>query len=173
MFDKEAIEFSIKTAHEAAECYTEVVNSRPDIFDVKFVAVWTESHQDLFNALLEVIRANEGKKDIDAFAMIANFLVELMDTLKYELYEIDYLMQGGKKPFLCMSDLCVLYTKLFNKSILPDRAKVYMKHFDLQPEFYFKNYSQDMSPLRCVMALEDSGIKIVNNADFQLGGVSL
>jgi len=161
-FDSNAKEFAISKALEIERYYVSIIEDRDDIFDPRFVKVWKKNHILKLNLVLDILNKLEGMSDIEAFSTVVNTLIEMMDSIKFELYEMDYLISGGTTPFLCMTDLCILVAQEFKLFILPERAKMYIEEFGIEDGFVFKNYSQEINPMVYLQALDDAGIKINN-----------
>ena len=163
VFDTEAKDFAIKKAIEVEKYYMDIIRTKSEIFDSEIAEVWESVHIEKFSNILEILSELEGTSDIEAFSTIVAILIEMLDTLKFELYEIDYLVNDGEDPFLCMTDLCIISTQQYGKFLLPIRAKIYNERFNIKEEgFIFKNYSQEINPITYLQALEDDGIKISN-----------
>ena len=170
IFEQKDVEYATNEINITREYYRSTVDSRDDIFDRSFVSVLNRIDDLKFKDSEMFITECSGKSLIDTFASVSNFLIEIIDTLKFELYEIDYLINGGKKPFLCMTNLCVLYETKLHSTPLVDRALVYIDEFNISNGFIFKNYSQEMSPVKCLESIQKANIKINNNTDLELGG---
>lgn len=162
LFDENARLFAHESAETARDYYFNTILKHDEIFKKEVVDVWTDLHNDKFSMLLNVLGSCVGMKDIDAFSYIVNTLTEAMDALKFELYEIDYLLENGKRPFLCLSDMSLVILRDFNKNQLLFRAGVYKKHFDISDSFVLKNYSQEHNPIVFIRELENNGITINN-----------
>ena len=162
LFNENARLFSDESAITARDYYLKTIEEHPSIFKKEVVDVWMDLHNDKFAMLRKVLEGCVGMRDIDAFSYIVNTLTEAMDALKFELYEIDYLLENGKRPFLCLSDLSLVVLRDFNENQLLFRAGVYKKHFNISDTFILKNYSQEHNPIVFVRELEDNGIIIEN-----------
>lgn len=162
IFDKNAVDFAINTMNEVDSYIVSLVETRSDVFDHKIATPWRMIRISQVDLVEKVIRSTEELRDIEAFSTIANVIIEMIDTLKFQLYEIDYLVNGGKKPFLCLTDLCLLSVSEFDSFPMLNRAKVYESYFGINDGFYFKNYSQEMNPIMYVRLLEEGGVPIVN-----------
>jgi len=161
-FDDRARLFSTESIKKARDYYIDVITSHKNIFREDIIKVWLDIHANRFDMMLAVLDGCVGMKDIDAFSYIVNTLTEAMDSLKFELYEIDYLTEKGNRPFLCLSDLSLVILRDFGENQLLFRSKVYKKHFGLGDNFILKNYSQEHNPIVFIRELEDAGIIIDN-----------
>ena len=161
-FDERARLFSTESVEKARDYYIKVITSHKDIFREDIIEVWLDLHRNRFKMIISVLDSCVGMKDIDAFSYIINTLTEAMDALKFELYEIDYLTEKGKRPFLCLSDLPLVILRDFGENQLLFRSEVYKKHFNVGEHFILKNYSQEHNPIVFIRELEDNGITIDN-----------
>ncbi len=161
-FDENAKTFIINSAIESEKYYMDIIKSRTDIFDNEIVSVWDTVHQSKFNMIIELLNKNIGKSDIESFSTIVSVLIEMIDTLKFELYEIDYLVHGGNKPFLCLTDLTIMSLHDFGQNQLISRGELYSSHFNIEKKFLLKNYSQEHNPIIYLREFEDAGFNIPN-----------
>jgi len=162
IFNKNAVEFSMKSVNELDAYILSLINKHSDIFSEKVSTPWRLIHESQISLITKVIKSVEGFSDIEAFSTIANVIIEMIDTLKFQLYEIDSLNNETSKPPLCLTDLCILSVSEFDFFPMLERAKVYNSIFDIENGFYFKNYSQETNPFVYIKKLEDGGIKIAN-----------
>lgn len=161
-FGPKSVKYALATMQEMDNYRVNIMFKNEDIFDKKIAEPWNENHTRKMTYLRDIVVEAEGFSDIEAFAMIVNLIIEMADTIKFELYEIDYLANGGRKPFLCLTDLSVVM--FHERKILPmiNRAKIYKKYFNTGNEFILKNYSQEPNPISYISKLESEGIQIKN-----------
>ena len=162
-FDKKACLFSLRSMRKADRYWMNVIDNHEDIFEKKITKVWKEIHNLKMNIAKKVIESCEGLSDLEAFSVISNYIIEAMDALKFELYEIDYIVNNPNgQPFLCFTDLCIVAKEELNIDYSIEKANIYISKFDIKDGFIFKNYSQELNPITYVMNLEKHGIVIKN-----------
>jgi len=161
-FNIDAVNFSIKSFEEMDMYILSLVDKHHDIFSENVSIPWRMIHKTQTELAKTVIKSAEGLSDLEAFSTIANVIIEMIDTMKFQLYEIDSMNNQTKKPPLCLTDLCILSVSEFDLFPMLERARVYNDVFKVDSGFYFKNYSQESNPFTYIKKLEDAGIKIVN-----------
>jgi len=102
-----------------------------------------------------------GESKIESFVSTVNFLVEAMDNFRFELYEVDYLSNGGKKPFICITDFMLDMFNEFSQCIALDRATEYERIFGVD-SFVLKNYSSSPTIASQLHCLRENGIGVKN-----------
>jgi len=143
-----------------------VVEENGDVFDRKFVEIWKEVHLPIVSIIENIVEMNIGEKIEDTFKDICSIFGDSLDTVRFELYELDYLINDGRKPFLVISDMCVVSFDTVGVLLPTRRAQVYIEKLDLEPEFYVKNYTSTYAGYRrCINNLVENGIKILNGQD--------
>ena len=158
-FTKEAADFAEETLDENRLYVQEVFKKNPSIFDEKIVKVWRKVQDDKIKISRTILDKCVGKEDMEAFSIIANTLIEALSSLKFELYEIDYIVNNGKRPFLCLTDLNVLLRDFYDENLLTKRALIYKKCFNID-SFALKNYSQEDRLRYYSKDLERAGISL-------------
>ena len=102
-----------------------------------------------------------GENTIDAFSAIAAVLTESMDSFRFELYEVDYLVNHKKNPFICITDFMLNVYTQYRHCIALDRASLYKNIFGVE-SFRVKNYSSASIISSQVNCLRENGIKVTN-----------
>jgi hypothetical protein len=162
IFDKKAVDFAIRTADEAEAHYVSTIMIHDSIFDSKISKLWIDNHIVKMDMIREVIRRCEGLQDIEGFSVIVNTLLEMADSMRLELYEVDYIANNGKNPFLCLTDLSIMAYEEHSTMPIVDRAKRY-KEITGRETFVLKNYSQEPNPVVYVKNLEEEAGIIIEN----------
>ena len=164
IFDEKAKDFAVESLKRASQYALDTVTGKPEIFQTTLGDVWKIVHvkkkEIMFRALDECI----GKRDLDAFSTISALLIEMLDSLKFELYEIDYLINDGSKPFLCLTDLNVYDMHVAGDNDLLFKANLYTEKFPIEKTFAIKNYSQEHNPIIYVSELEHNGYTVINKS---------
>ncbi len=161
-FDRKAVDFALKTMRDADEYWAKVMEENPGIFNPIITNAWEEVHNIKIDMTFKIIESCEGLHDLEGFSTITNFIIEKMDALKFELYEIDYMVHNGENPFICFTDLCIIAKEELGFNYLRKKASTYVKLFDIKDGFNIKNYSQELNPITYVLDLEKHGIHIKN-----------
>lgn len=63
-----------------------------DVFVPKFISVWQDAHTETRNAFVLQVRKATGESQLEAYPLIINALVTMLQSTMYELYEIDCLL---------------------------------------------------------------------------------
>jgi len=141
-------------------------------FEQKLMAVSTHDTERQIQLIIHVLGDRYGYIDKlmdslididkkDAFSSIVSVLISSMENFLFELYEVDYLCQGGKKPFICVTDFMVDIYLRFGHCVAKDKAIRYREEFNT-PDFTVKNYSSSPSIISHVNCLRENGIGVDN-----------
>ena len=81
-----------------------VTDANPKVFSREYVDIWREVHLPLSKIIERVIEENVGNDMSLFFVSMATILIDSIDSIRFELYEIDYILSGGKNPFLVIKN---------------------------------------------------------------------
>ena len=145
---------------------SEVMSIHKDMFDEIFVGAWMAAHLPVAKTVERIIESSIGENKARAFQRIGNSLLETLDVVRFELYEIDYLVNDGGKPFLVVSDICILSEKYIGKIFPIERAHAYINIFNIEKPFVLKDYSNSLTTFEyCKSRLIESDIKISEDSE--------
>jgi len=134
----------IRVSNELELEYDKVLESNSDIFDIKYVEIWTKSHKFIYEYFKAKV-VNTPTNDIGKFmAGITDMLVTIMDNTLFELHEIDSLIEGNR-VFVSFDDICLDYPEVMgtHSCLLADRLNVYKEYFPkMGKEVTVKDYSR-------------------------------
>lgn len=122
------------------------------------VDVWFETHDMLFNYLLERIKQLSGMKYIDLFTKIVDESVIVMQHTLMGLHEIDSLINGDA-AFISVDQMSVKYFEHYNESLIVKKLKTYQKFFDFDT-IYLKNYTGSRLHDSVINNIDEIGINI-------------
>ncbi len=159
----------IEESHETTRSVRDTLVKFPDIFEREATEMWLTSTQTSFLGWSEVLASYVGKENIEAFSGVATFLTEIMETMKFILYEIDYLVHDGSKPFVCLTNTCILAKEKYGLNILEKRVDTYSSKYPGISNFILKNYSDSKSTQMCADDLSAKGITFTVE---EIGGIS-
>ena len=160
--------FTHSTRHEIGEKLIDVIDyvssvaeANCDIFDKKEADIILRIIKERRQLADEILAKTVGENISDAFSYIVNMIIESLDNFRFELYEVDYLINSGKKPFLCITDFMIDIHMNFNVCIAHTRASIYKEEFGVE-KFNIKNYSSSPSVSSQVLCLREHGVEINN-----------
>jgi len=138
-----------------------IVSENKDIFDNRESRIVIDNVSLRHEYVERFFKELVGEYIADAFSAIAAILTESIDSFRFELYEVDYLINCKKNPFICITDFMLnIYTQ-YRYCIAVDRASLYKKVFKVD-SFKVKNYSSASVISSQVNCLRDNGIKVTN-----------
>ncbi len=141
-----------------------VVKIHNELFDDRYVKVWKDVHFPIGSLIHKMIENSTDSTAKDFFTSISMILIETLDKMRFELYEIDYLVNNGANPFLIVTDLCFVARDLIMEDLLVERARVYMKEFNIKGPFILKNYTTVFTNYAmCEKSLKEAGIQIISD----------
>ena len=161
VFDENMCLEMIQESHETTRLVREILMKHTEVFERDMTEIWLTSTETGFLGWSEVLAAYSGKEDIEAFSGIATFLTEIMETMKFILYEIDYLVSDGSDPFICLTNTCHLAKTEYGIDILSPRINTYKSFFPEITRLTMKNYSDIKSIKTCASELSTTSIEIV------------
>ena len=140
-----------------------VVKYHKSIFDSVYIELWDKVHFQITRMVERVIEGNVGA-DIDvAYTELVAILLDSADAIRFELYEIDYIANNREKPFLVVTNMCIMASRELGTNVVASRAKVYEDFFKAKIDFTVKDYTDSLSAFDvCVSGAIDKGISIVN-----------
>ncbi len=140
-----------------------VVKHNKDIFDPNFILIWREIHLPISKLVERVVESSIGDSIDKAFQAIGGILTDSIDTVRFELYELDYMYFNGKKPFLTITELCSPVMTYLNKNLPEARARVYMEKLGSENRFSLQNYTDSYATfISCAEKLVESGLMVTN-----------
>jgi hypothetical protein len=141
----------------------DVVGDNESIFDPEFISIWKDVHLPISKLVERVVENSVGNDIITAFQAIGGILTDSIDTVRFELYELDYMVNSGKKPFLTITDLCgPVYTYL-NRNLPETRARVYEDRLGVGKKFELQNYTDSHATfISCAERLVEAGYMVTN-----------
>jgi hypothetical protein len=140
-----------------------VVAENEEAFDPKFIEIWRDVHLPISKLIERIVEKSLGDEISVAFQAIGGILADSIDTVRFELYELDYMINSGKKPFLTITDLCLPVLAYTGKNLPEDRARVYMEKLGVKNSFELKNYTDSYSLfVSCGEKLTSKGINLTN-----------
>ena len=147
-------EYILSSFIEYTTYIDEVINAYPDIFNRKLCDVWREIRFDVCKKIKVECQKAPTLNLISFFAACATIIIESLDELRLDLYEIDYLSHKGEHPFICVTDSSFKYSDEGTDRLI-NKAKVYhsffgvsdlrLKDFSNSPS-YFLRYKNDVVP---------------------------
>ena len=153
----------IKIMTDQIDYMVGVVGKNKNVFDEDFISIWKDVHLPISKLIERVVENSIGANIITAFQAIGGILTDSIDTVRFELYELDYLINGGKKPFIAITELCGPVYTYFNISLPETRASIYQDRLGVGNKFELRNYTDSYSTfVLCAERLIEGGF-IVNN----------
>jgi hypothetical protein len=140
-----------------------VVNENKDVFNPDFINIWKDIHLPISKLVERVVEKSVGEDIVKAFQSIGGILIDSMDTVRFELYELDYIFNGGKSPFLAITELCGPVMTYLGKDLPSQRAVIYMDRLGVGNRFELKNYSDSYANfISCAERLVENGLIVTN-----------
>ncbi len=138
----------------------DVVNEKDSIFSKDFVRIWKRIHLPVPKLIERITESSVGETIDIAYANIGSILIDSIDTVRFELYELDYMYNNGENPFLVITELCAPIRDRLGINLPLDRAMVYKEVFNIDPIYKLLNYTDSYGAfLTCSKTLSDRKIK--------------
>lgn len=155
VFTREIFEATIIQKRQVDDAIVKTTIDRPDVFSQYETEVWVQSRLSTIKSWEDIIRTIIGEDSKSAFSIISSFVTEAIESLKFSLYEIDYLVNVGKNPFLCITNTC-MHAKLdYGVNILEYKLEAYTALFPDVKEYILKNYSDAKQTNVCSSGLAE------------------
>lgn len=139
-----------------------VVIENPKIFNAEVFKIWREAHFPVTRLIERVVEESVDSPIEEAFRAIGAIGVESIDTVRFELYEIDYILNDGKAPFVVITELCKPIRDKVGISMPAARAKVYKEKLKVDKKFGIKNYTNSyVNFVECASEMKKEGIDVV------------
>ena len=122
-----------------------VITSHPSLFEAKPMKVWMDSRYSIEDKLLLLAKDKKRRGTVSFFTESVNIIIDSIEEMRLDLFEIDYLHHGGMKPFLCVTDLDSDFRQ--EESRLINKATVYKKAYGAKT-FSLKNYTNSTNFFR-------------------------
>ncbi len=146
-----------------------VVSHNEDVFDPKFIEIWRDIHLPISKLVERVVEASIGDTIENAFQSIGGILTDSIDTVRFELYELDYMYNNGKKPFLTITELCSPVMTYLHRNLPEARARIYMEKLGAENRFSLQNYTDSYATfITCAEKLVESGLMVTNFKEEQV-----
>ena len=140
-----------------------VANYHGDIFDPGYIKLWDKVHLQIARMVERVIENSIGDELGLAFSSVASILIDSIDAVRFELYEVDYLLGGGKSPFLAVTNMCSMVSRELGENRIRSRAEAYQEFFDRKIDFIARDYTDSVSSFDvCVSDATREGISILD-----------
>lgn len=156
----------IKVSDELEAEYNKVLNNYCNIFDARYVDIWTKTHKLIYKYFKAKV-LNTSTNDKGKFmASITDMLIIIMDNTLFELHEIDNLIKGNK-VFVSFDDICLDYPKVMGTEscLLVDKLAVYKEYFPVvDVDVVIKDYSKDS-----ILKHDNSIIEIITKQFSSIG----
>jgi len=153
--NRDAIESSCLKRLEYIE---DVCSQRDDLFNHKYIEVWKKVRFPVEAMIQDIVHGKQSRNPITCFTLCAQSIIDSIEELRLDLYEIDYYIENGEKPFICITDTYVDYLSK-NDSRIITKAKIYMKEFGCE-DFYLKNYTSSTEFFRRLSKIISTEIPI-------------
>lgn len=82
----------------------DITKQHADLFDPTFVSVWKEVRFPIEEEISELFSESKHQGTVALYTDASNLIIESIEEMRLDLYEIDYLKNGGERPFLCITD---------------------------------------------------------------------
>jgi len=140
------------------EYIAEVARQNSDIFDSGFIKVWDQVRFKIEDKMAALAKDDKKAGTIAFFTESVNLIIDSIEELRLDVYEIDYLINGGKKPFLCVTDMDSDFMR-DGESRITKKAVIYIDRFDCK-DFELRNYTSSTSFFRRFVNIMESEIPI-------------
>lgn len=170
------VELAVKTSEKYKSIILEEHYER---FDTEFSSIWLEVHEDVFDYMLNTIRAYEGYSFIRLFTSVVDLVVDIMQHTLIELCEVDslfcklstecqtckhlpvcpnekFIKSKDQTPFVILNKFA---EKVHGTCIVCDRIQIYKKYFDFS-KIFIKNYTDEQIPEDLIERIEEMGLEI-------------
>ncbi len=145
---------------------TEVTRLHKDIFDPRYIEIWSRVHFPITKMIERTIEQSVNMPLDKAFTLLVSTLIDSSDSIRFELYEIDHMLNNDTAPFLVVTDICILSSILMKENGVIARAKAYERFFKKKLSFTLKDYTNSISTFEaCKKEIAESGVNIVNKED--------
>ncbi len=146
------------------------IMSRPDVFNTEEAKLWMDARKNTILGWQFVLKSFLGRESSEAFSSISAFLVEAIESMKFSLYETDYLIHDGSTPFVCITNTCLHAKEDYGINILENKLTVYKDYFPDLNKIVVKNYSDAKYVETCLRSIES--IKGMSFVMEEVGGIS-
>ena len=82
----------------------DVTKQHSDLFDPTFVSVWKKVRFPIEEEISELLSSDNHLGTVALYTNTSNLIIESIEEMRLDLYEIDYLKNGGEAPFICITD---------------------------------------------------------------------